>query len=133
MMPLGSVLDCGTWFSLIEEQLYYLSSYGRRLAVSRRRARSVLAGGGRMVDGEPYAGGAGEPGVVDGDLPASARSRPHHAYRPWQPVWRGELSAAPHPAWGTAQYESEGQLLGQRGGRELLSHPKNRIDLSGGF
>jgi hypothetical protein len=23
MMPLGSVLDCGTWFSLIEEQLYY--------------------------------------------------------------------------------------------------------------
>ena len=23
MMPLGSVLDCGTWFSLIEEQLYW--------------------------------------------------------------------------------------------------------------
>jgi hypothetical protein len=23
MMPLGSVLGCGTWFSLIEEQLYW--------------------------------------------------------------------------------------------------------------
>ena len=28
MMPLGSVLDCGTWFSLIEEQLYGARAHG---------------------------------------------------------------------------------------------------------
>ena len=32
-----------------------------------------------------------------------------------------------------AQYEPQGQLLGQRGGREFLPYPKNRIDLSGGL
>ena len=37
------------------------------------------------------------------------------------------------PAWYAAQYEPEGQLLGQRRGRELLSHLKDRIDLSGGL
>jgi hypothetical protein len=28
MMPLGSVLGCGTWFSLIEEQLYWVAWFG---------------------------------------------------------------------------------------------------------
>ena len=37
------------------------------------------------------------------------------------------------PARDAAQYEPQGQLLGQRRGRELLSYPKNRIDLSGGL
>ncbi len=66
---------------------YYLSPYGRRLAVSRRGAGSVLAGGGRVVDGQPYAGRVGEPGVGDGDLSAPARSGVDHAYGPWQSVW----------------------------------------------
>ena len=74
---------------------YYLSPHGRRLAVSRRGTGSLLAGSRWVVDGQPYAGRVGEPGVSDGDLSAAARRGAHHAYRPWQSVWRRQLSAAP--------------------------------------
>ena len=54
-----------------------------------------------------------------------------HAYGPGQPVWGGQLSAAPELARDRAQDEPQGQLLGQRRSRELLPYPKNRIDLAG--
>src|SRR4029453_8022395 len=110
---------------------HYIPPYGRRLVVSLYRPGSVLACRGRVVHGGPYAGRVGEPGIGDGARPAAARSGAHHAYGPWQSIWRRQLSAAPDPARDTTEYEPEGQLLGQRGGGELLSYLKDRIDLSG--
>src|SRR2546426_8923318 len=132
MMPLVSVLGCGTWLFLIEEQLYYLPPDRRRLAVSCCRAGSVLAGRGRVGAGSSYAGGVSEPGVGNGTLPAPARCGVDHAYGPWQPAWGRQLSTTPHPAWDPAEYEPQAQLLAQRGSGELLSHFKDRVGLSGG-
>src|SRR5262249_24005575 len=112
---------------------YYLSSYRRRLALSGRGARSVLAGGGRMVDGEPYAGRVGQPGVGDGHLPAPAHRGVDHAYGSWQQVWSRELSAIADPARDTTQHEPQREWLGQCGGGELLPYLKDRIDLCGGL
>ena len=40
-----------------------------------------------VVDGQPYAGGVGEPSVIDGTLSAAARCGVDYAYGPGQPVW----------------------------------------------
>src|SRR5262249_51900640 len=66
---------------------YYLPFYGRRLVVPCRRAVSVLSGGGRVVDGGPYAGRTGQPCLGDGDRSAAAHRGVDHAYRSWQSVW----------------------------------------------
>src|SRR6184192_3117690 len=42
MMPLGSVLGCGTWFSLIEEQLYYLREAAKPIYEADRHAKKML-------------------------------------------------------------------------------------------
>src|SRR5262249_38431042 len=41
MMPLGSVLGCGTWFSLIEEQLYCIETNILHSTLERGRFRAI--------------------------------------------------------------------------------------------
>ena len=53
MMPLGSVLDCGTWFSLIEEQLL---SYGEGVIRMKNFAYDV------GLDAEPAPTALYQPG-----------------------------------------------------------------------
>ena len=96
------------------------------LAVPGDPPRLLLAPGGGVGDGRPPPHRAAAPGPAHGPGAAPPRRHPDPPHRPGLPIHVRGLHQRPHEPRDPVQPQPAGQLLGQRGGRELLLHSQTR-------